>query len=239
LNQQYVLLRKENDLLNSLIGQSFNEKSKFEARRILDEIHSKTEGRIIEKKSLCYVVDENEIKGVGGSSLMQNKKTGEIVSNLLLDNFGIWLSGIMKGGVAAKSVVLKDQSNVDKTFLIYATAGTLFNNSGTFRTLMKVGSGTTVPARTDFNIETSFPTAPESGNMESTIPTYNPSLGIFKNVGGLTAGGSGTINESILLIVWNTSAGINTVLTMFRDIISPGQSFIVGNSIALEYTTQI
>jgi len=235
--QQYVVLRKENDLLNSLIGQSFNQKSKFEAEKILNEIHSKTQSRLISKKALCYIVDKNEILGVGGSTIMKDKN-GKIVSNLILDNCGIWLAGLLKGGVLAKSVVLKDLSNVNKTFNIYQF-GSLFNAQVNFRMLMKVGSGTTVPARTDFDIETSFPTAPESGNMESSIPLFNSALGNFKNAGSLTAGGSGTINESVLLSVWDTSSNINTTITLFRDIISPGQAFVAGQSIALEYTTQL
>jgi len=79
MKQQYVLLRKENDLLNSLRGKSYNERTKFEASKILNEIHKQAD-RYCMEKALCYVLDKGEIKGVGGSSLMQHKKTGEIVS---------------------------------------------------------------------------------------------------------------------------------------------------------------
>ncbi len=37
--KQFLLLKEKNDTLKSLIGKSYNEKSKFEAEKILTEIH--------------------------------------------------------------------------------------------------------------------------------------------------------------------------------------------------------
>ena len=65
MKQQYVLLKQENDLLNSLIGQSFNQRTKFEADKILKEIHKQADKYSMEK-AMCYVIDKGEIKGVGG-----------------------------------------------------------------------------------------------------------------------------------------------------------------------------
>ncbi len=242
--QQYVLLRKENDLLNSLVGQSFNQKSKFEAARILDEIHSKAQSRMISKKALCYVTDKNEILGVGGSTLMKNKKTGEIVSNLILDNFGIWLAGIFHINIGSnKSVILKDRTGVNETLLVIANSTTVFNfrtSGGARGVLIQVGSGSTPPARTDFDIETAFATAPESINFTGVSdPVYSSALGNFKFLAAITAGGSGTINESILLSFWQNTANVAKSFVHFRDIISPGQAFVPGQSIALEYTVQL
>jgi len=64
MSQLYIPLRKANDSLNSLIGQSFNQKSKFEAEKILAEIHSVAQDRLVGKKALCYVHDKGEIKGI-------------------------------------------------------------------------------------------------------------------------------------------------------------------------------
>jgi len=86
-----ILLRKENDDLKCLISQSFNEKNKFEAEKILNEIHSKAENRMIGKKALCYIVKNGIIRGVGGSTLMMDKN-GKIVSNLILDQLGGFLA---------------------------------------------------------------------------------------------------------------------------------------------------
>ncbi len=235
---QYVLLRKENDLLNSLIGQSFNQKSKFEAYKILKQIHKQADQYSMEK-ALCYIVEEGEIKGVGGSSLMKEKKTGKIVSDLILNQFGIFMSGILKGGSSQNIQVMQDSFNNPETFRIYsASVTTMFNSFNVRRMLLQVGSGTTPPARSDFNIETPFGTFPESTNFESALPIYNPALANFKNLGSITAGGSGTVNESKLRAFWINSAGQARDITLFRDIISPGQAFVASETIALEYTTQ-
>jgi len=237
MKQQYILLRKDNDLLNSLIGQSFNQKSKFEAYKILKQIHKKADQYSIEK-ALCYIVDNGEIKAVGGSSLMQNKKTGEIVSDLILNQFGVWLAGLCKGSSATFGVSLNDQFNVSRSFNTYG--GVTFNNSGVDNKIeLLIGSGITLPARSDFNIETAFGTPPESLAIVSSNPVFNTSLGNFKNAGSITAGGSGTINESVFRSIWDDTGSVTRGLSLFRDIISPAASFILGQTIALEYTVQL
>jgi len=237
--QQYVLLRKENDLLNSLVGNSFNNQSKFEAEKILDEIHSKAESRMLGKKALCYIVDNNEIKGVGGSTMMKDK-TGKISSNLILDNFGLFLAAIFMGIPAsgAETIVLKDTGGVNRTVNIISLVP-LWNFSTGATMFHQVGSGSLAPARTDFNINTAFGTAPEDAIFEPSDPVYNSSIGNFKSLGSITAGGSGTINESIIVSRWRDSGNTNRFFAHFRDIISPGQSFIAGQAIALEYTVQL
>ncbi len=246
MSQQYVLLRKENDLLNSLIGQSFNHKSKFKAEKILDEIHSKAEIRMIGKKALCYVVDKNEILGVGGSTLMKDKD-GKIVSNLILDQFGLWLTGIFaRESTATKDTSIKDSGGTNRTVRVKtvdASAAGLFNarNVANFNGIqIQIGSGTTAPARTDFTLETAFGTLPESiGFIAPSDPVYNSSLGNFKYNASISAGGSGTVNESILSGKWDDVGNVVRVFVLFRDIISPGQSFVAGQTIALEYTVQL
>jgi len=241
MSQQCILLRKENDLLNSLIGQSFNSKNKFEAEKILQEIHSKAQDRSIGKMALCYIVDKNEIKGVGGSSLMKDKN-GKIISNLILDQFGEYLSK-----------QFKKLDGTDLLFAIKSTTGALqtlraYSSSSVFNLFgvgnigisLIVGSGTTPPVRTDFSLETAFGTAPESGSfVPTTNPIWNSGLGNFKQNGAIIAGGAGTINESALATNWRDSAGVIRGFILFRDIISPAQSFISGQSIALEYTVQL
>jgi len=240
MKQQYVLLRKENDLLNALKGQSFNQKSKNEAYKILQQIHEKSD-YISAEKALCYIVKDGMIKGVGGSSLMQNKKTGKIHSDLILDNFGIWFSGVCIGGiVGAGTVFLTNTAGASKG-VVPRNAGTslLYNSAASFRVLLQVGAGTTTPARTDFAIETVFGTSPENTFFDSNDPVYNNTNFNFKNSGEITAGGSGTVNESVILSTWRDSANSSQLFTLFRDIISPGQAFVVSESIFLEYTTQI
>jgi len=237
--QQYFTVRRDlNEPLNAMIGQSFNEKSKHESLKILNEIHSVAQQRTIDKKALCYIVKNgDEIKGVGGSTVME-RSDGKLVSNLILNQFGRWLSRIHKGGVITISVPLFDNTNTIRTFNIY-TGSTQFNDSNGARMRLQVGSGTTAPVRTDFDIETALSTAPESAEFESSIPVYNVGNANFKNDGGVTAGGTGTVNEAIMQALWIDNTVVGRLVTLYRDIISPGQVFSIGETIALEYTTQI
>ncbi len=241
MKQEYILLREKNDLLNSLIGQSFNQKSKFEADNILKEIHKKADQYSMEK-ALCYVLDKGEIKGVGGSSLMQNKKSGEIVSDLILDQFGVLFAGVLsKFQVADKIIQLKTTLG-GLVNLKAIGSGTTFPQLGFggIGNRFQVGSGSTSPARSDFNIETAFGTAPESGLMSpASDPVFNSGLGNFKMIASIIAGGAGTINESVWIGTFLNTANATNSYAFFRDIISPAVPFIAGQSIALEYTVQL
>lgn len=241
MKQEYVLLKKENDLLNSLIGQSFNERTKLEAYKIIKEIHKQADQYSMEK-ALCYVVDKGEVKGVGGSTLMKDKKTGEIVSDLILDQFGVLFAGVLsKFQVADKIIQLKNTSGALINLKPIGTPTTFAQlGFGGIGNRFQIGSGSTPPVRQDFNIETAFGTAPESGLMSpATDPVFNSGLGNFKMIASITAGGAGTINESVWIGTWLNSANATNQYAMFRDIISPAVAFVAGQTIALEYTIQL
>jgi len=237
-----IVLRKENDLLNSLIGKSFNQKSKFEAEKILNEIHSKAQDRSIDKKALCFVLDKKEIMGLGGSTLMKDKD-GKIISNLILDQFGVWLAGLFSFQSASqRNITIKSTGGINKTVAVY-TAGTFFGTLQgglTVGAKIQVGQGSTSPTRADFTIETPFGTAPESAAFVApSNPVYNSGLGNFKYSSTINAGGAGTISESILTARWRDIGLTIDNYILFRDIISPSVTFISGQTIALEYTVQL
>jgi len=240
MNNQYELLRKNNDSLNCLIGKSFNQKSKFEAEKILTEIHSKAQNRSIGKTALCYVLDKDEIKGVGGSTLIKDKN-GKIFSNLILDQFGEFLAGLMNQLTSlAINRNIRTISNFNSTVTVIGNEPFNDNDAGKILgTKMQVGSGSTAPLRTNFNIETAFGTAPESGFIAHGTPVYNSSLGQIKFNGSIISGGAGTINESGLLGDFVRAGEIPETYLLFRDIISPAQAFVAFETITLEYTTQL
>jgi len=231
-----ILLRKENDSLNSLIGKSFNQKNKLEAEKILSEIHSKAESRMIGKKSLCYIVNGNVIQGVGGSTLMKDKN-GKIVSNLILDQWGKLNTGLFFGSPqGSANINIKDEFGVIRTVRVYGATG--FNIPPANGCLHRLGSGTTTPLRTDFEVDTSFGIAPESDNINPTNPVWDSPTGSFKSSSIIQAGGSGTVNESAFKQIMNSLALAQT-FTLMRDIISPAQTFVAGDTIILEYTFQL
>lgn len=240
MSQQYILLRKENDSLNSLIGQSFNQKAKFEAYKILTDIHKKVDQHSM-AKSLVYVTDKNEILHLGGSTLMKDKN-GKIVSDLILDQFGKWLAAIFKTAALGQiTTTMNDITGSSQTVAQYGTTPPLFNNDGTnFGVSHQVGAGLTAPTRADFGIETAFGTSPESARFEPAAnPVFNSGLGNFITSATITAGGTGTITESILIQRWDNTASSLTLFAMFRDSISPSVAFGVGQSITVEYTVSL
>jgi len=240
MSQQHILLRKANESLNSLIGQSFNQKSKFEAERILDEIHSVAQDRLIGKKTLCYATDKGEIKGVGGSTLLKDRKTGQIVSNLVLDQFGIFLAGIFKSRTTGvNTIIIKDTGGTDRSVRMYSSTGT-FNEGTPIGMEVQIGSGTTPPVRTDVFLETPFITTPEAGAFAAVSnPVWNSGQGTFKYAATISAGDSGTINEAIMRAAWGDIVPQVKIFTLFHDAISPGVVFVSGQSITVEYTIQM
>jgi len=209
-----ILLRKENDLLYSLVGKTLSDKTKFEAQKILDEIHYEAQARTVSKSVLCYITDKNEIKGVGGSTMLKDKK-GQIFSNLILDQLGLFLAGIFdKSILANRTVLLKDAGGSITSYSTYSDIGfpQKFNLTSSVPdskqgVKLQVGSGITAPLRTDFDLETDFGTAPENALFDVTTPVWNSGLGNFKDSGLIVAGGAGTINESILAMIWRNTLG--------------------------------
>lgn len=238
MNQQYVTRRELNDPLKEMYGVSFNSKNKLESERILRDIHSATQHRSLDKSALCYIVNDGEIKGVGGSTILEDVKTGKLHSNLILNNFGLWLAVVNSGVAGLRSATLTDEGGSSRSHWIYNT-NTQFNDNLSSRMVLQVGSGSTAPVRTDIAIETAFGTVPEMNSFESSVPTWNLTNSNFQNNGALTAGGAGTVNEAVLKYVWLDTAASFRIGTLYRDIISPGQVFIIGETIALEYTTQL
>jgi len=242
MTQQFIALRERNDPLKELIGNSYNQKSKAEAERILKEIHSIGSGRTLDKHALCYATRDGEIKGVGGSSLLEDKLTGEIQSNLITDNFGQWLAGMFKlQNTSTRTVTMVDSGGTPRNVQTYGN-GLQYNETPVSSPGMTVavGSGITAPARTDFAIETLFASLPESSAFNLSVnSTYNNSTSTIKLQGNITAGGSGTINESIHFGVWQDTSPGTRAYAVYHDTISPGIPFVIGDGIILEYTTQI
>ena len=109
------------------------------------------------------------------------------------------------------------------------------------RSSVQVGSGTTAAARGDFNIETAFGSAPESGRVLTGAGAYNASLGTVSISTNITpTGGAGTVNEAAMFWeIRDDPGGILRIFCMSRDIISPGVAFIGGQAIVPVYTYQL
>jgi len=155
------------------------------------------------------------------------------------DNLGLLIAGIFRSPTTANKLVsnLKSTSALIFNTRIYSTQADTnrWNFDGVFRQV-QVGKGTTPATRQDFNIESPFVVAPESGLNNSINGVYNSGLGKI-NQATLIAptGGAGTITEVIK--VFRARATVDQTaktIVMFRDIIS-SVGFIIGESINIDH----
>lgn len=237
MKQQYIVLRKENDELSSLIGKSYNQKMRDLAYQILCNTHKKANLKS-PLKALVYCIDpeKNKILGVGGSSLMKDKK-GKIVSDLINDNFGKQLAGFHRTPVNANKdvsyVLFNGTPNLNRVYT--TTSQGWFAGYGG---IIAIGSSSLAPTRSQFNVQTVFGSSPENQRLQLVSPSiYNSGTGKITGIATQFAptGGSGTIRESALFVSL-TIVGNHAIYT--RDLITPNVSFVAGQTIVVDYTWQ-
>lgn len=244
MSQQYILLKEKNDSLNSLIGKSFNEKSKLEAQKILTEIHKGFFSSWSKALVYCIEPKTNEILGVGGSSLFYDKKRKRIHSDLLLDNFGNFLKAMFTFVVAPSesNALMRSDDNVNANYGFYLASGVAVSYNNQFGMRIQIGSSSVI-ARTDFKITTPFVSSPESLQLNIlATSTYQSSTGKIIGISTTISptGGSGTVRESGLL----TIAGVRPVgnqrrIFLAHDAISPDVPFTSGKILTINYTWQL
>lgn len=143
------------------------------------------------------------------------------VDDLLLDNFRNWFSKQFDS-VNSETVVLKDTSNADRTFKVIFASSSYANtwidcSTGTENKggCVAIGSGTTAPTQSNYNIETIY------GSwvyLTGTYPTWDASTGnlVISNSFAITSGV--TISEGALAVNWVPSSGTTQYkIVMFRD----------------------
>lgn len=218
-------------LLHDYKGYTFKQKVIDDCNKILLEEKAKVFGYLPRPSevSLVTVLDKNknEILDIGGSK----------PNDLILNNFGKLYH--QAHGTPGVTVVLQDIGDVGNA--LRASGGNRYTQVVTFAggTQIQVGSGSTPPDRTDFNVETAFASAPENGRGSTGAGGYNSSLAqvqVARSIGA--TGGSGTINESCLFGVWVNTANVTKIIMIARDAIS-GVGFVAANFINVTYTWQL
>jgi len=242
--KQYYLLKEKNDSLNSLIGQTFNEKSKLEAEKILTEIHKGYFSSWTKALVYCIEPKTNEILGVGGSSLFYDKKRKRIHSDLLVDNWGVFLKAMFTRvtAPAESNAVMEPDIGGLATFGFYLPTAVAVSYNDEMGTVVQIGSSSVI-ARSDFKITTPFASSPESlqfGILADS--TYQSGTGkiIGINITISPTTGSGTIRESALFQRMGVRPVGNGRRVMFaHDVISPNVPFTSGKIITVNYTWQL
>ncbi len=148
--------------------------------------------------------------------------------DMLLNNFGMWLASIIQPpSVGITGYTMYDTSNTARTS-IYLDS-TFFTSPAGF--IFQFGSGTTAPARTNYQMQTPFLGSPEMNKFNVGSSSYAGNTISFANV--ITAGGSGTINEvGVFFQTWMwDSNSVQRVFLLIRDVLGTGISFVAGNPI--------
>lgn len=157
--------------------------------------------------------------------------------DLILDNFGKWLAAfVTPPAQAAISVILTDVANSSQTFKTISASSGYFNTYDIVQigTRLQVGSGSTAAARANYAIQTAFGTSPESGRFATGVGSY--AAGYVSLSGAISAGGSGTVNETGFFGVWANTANAQKEIMLFHDILGAGVGFVAGNSIIVSYS---
>ena len=96
----------------------------------------------------------------------------------------------------------------------------------------QIGKGTTPAFRTDLNIETPFTNGGQEDNRVTSVPAfYIPATELIELITTIPTSGSGTITEVCKFVIINDNTGVDRVIMISRDIISPGIDFVSGQNV--------
>jgi len=164
-----------------------------------------------------------------------------VPEDIILDNFGAWLAGIIRPAGVQSTATLVDIAGVSRTvYLFSGVTSYLFNGSAGYNgALVQVGAGSSTPARDDYTIETAFGTAPESTYFVTGFASYG--AGYVSFTGAVIAGGSGTIAETGFLCKWNSrdSSTVQSIFMLFHDVIVDTVGFTAGQLITVSCSIEL
>jgi len=164
---------------------------------------------------------------------------------VVLDNLGFILAGFFRapttGAKDTGSVLRKLTGALFSTRLYSTNSDSILFNDDPVTRQAQVGSGSTLPTRQDFNVETPFVSAPESVRNSSLNGGYNSGLGKIEQPTLISpTGGAGTITEVVkyILVQDGIGGGATEIIALFRDVIT-GVGFIAGQSINITHEVLI
>lgn len=212
------------------LGCQFSKRLEQKMLREHTERLLKEADRRIFESVVVSVLDRRErIKAVGLN----------VPNDLILNNFGTWLAGLIKTPLAApKEVSLIDSGGVSRTVAVYRADDSFADATRVVGTRFQVGSGTTSAARGDYKIQTAFTVAPESGVFSTGDGSY--AAGNVSCSAAITAGGSGTVNETGFFGTWYSYvAAASYDFMLFHDILAAGVAFAAGQIITVSYSISL
>ena len=167
-----------------------------------------------------------------------------VAGDLILDNFGYWLAGWFRTPSQIQTnITIKNDANVAKPLCVWRNASGYrsFNNglgiSINCGSYVRMGSSTANPTRADYNVGAALGSSPENGWLPTNSGSYVNNL--VSLAGAITAGGSGTVNETGLFLtcIDDNSQAVNWMI--FHDLLGSGVSFVAGNALTASYSISI
>ncbi len=223
----------ENQMLLEKIGQSNTQKLLDDCNNIYMETFNKEYPDYFQHnvmKSICKVLvtekDSNEIKGIGMSCM----------NDLLTKQFAQWLGGFMGANSQTSGDTMRrlggtqfacGNSHGGSNFSHWGN-----NNSGGARGItIVIGTGTTVPQKTDFN-------NPSGGVLSMIVNagSFNTGLGTVDWTAGATAQSNFVISSAYVDGIWSLSGQGSGNYLLLSDLINPTVEAFIGQAIFLDYT---
>lgn len=244
--ETYDVVQGKNDWLKDFKGMTYTDKLHRALTRGIFEEHAKfSDGSVSNiEKAMVYCLEPRtkEIISLGGSSLLKGRKTGRIIPDLIVNNFGLWLSGLFAPSTTTNiSVNLTDSGGLVKALQTYSSgdAFSLCGASYPVGTLIKMGSSSLAPQRSDYKINTSLGSSPESNAIFTNLGSYTSSNTIVCQADANPTGGSGAVNEIGLHGQWFISTPATDDFLIAHDSITPTVNYTAGFLLRGAYTWQI
>ena len=223
----------ENSQLLEYIGETKTQKLKDEiTKTYFENFHKQYPNFTYNHKmnSLVTVTNEKEIKSIGMSC----------INDLITDTWANFLGVLLVGGGAVLPTPPTISNIATHKLNVYSGfSNDKFNNFGfgSVGTQMQIGKGLDPAIRQNFNIQTPFTNAPESGRISTGVGGWISGLGQVQIPIQIVSGGAGAISETCLYGKWQvTSGGGNETYLLSRDNISPVVNFGVGEIINVDYS---
>ena len=198
-------------------------------QRIIDQClkaNSKraSKGNILTENVLCFITDKkNEIKELG-----LNKP-----NDLMTNNFGNFLAGFFtyaRNTARTSYAVMKEVDGSSLSLPVWITATSDFPIQASH---IRVGSGSTAPARTDYKIETPFTTSCEADYATTSEGSFFNTQ--MATIVSLACGGSGTIRETGMFFRMQYTSSFQYYFLMFHDALAPEVTFTAGQTAHVVY----
>jgi hypothetical protein len=221
----------ENEYLKSLIGKSYNAKSSHEMQNFMKEQQSIFYGGVnkipVKETAFVYVTSLDkipEIKSIGASC----------VNDLYTDNYGKLMASFIRSPSSAQlEIVLTDSAGVNRNVRAYSNSNTYNDTNSSVGSQFKLGSGTTTPARSDFDVETDLLGAPENAFLNTVDGVAGDGRTVTART--IVSENTETINEVGYYHKIRDNTGTQRTVMFAHDAVSPAVAYTPAQAITIEY----